>query len=73
MEETSLNIKPLFDAEGNRLYTLSAMASELGKCTERVKQHFRAGRIVCDQSYGVKLYHVAPGYHIEKGRIKENA
>lgn len=66
-------IKPIFDGAGNRLYTRTGMAEELGKTEERVRQHIRAGRIILDQSYGMKLYRVADGFTIVKGRIKTNA
>lgn len=67
------DIKIILDESGNQLYSMPHMASELGRTEERVRQHLRAGRITCDTSYGVKLYRIADGYSIVKGRIKQNA
>ena len=67
---TTETIKPIYDESGLRLYTLSQMAEEIGRTEERVRQHLRAGRIICDQSYGFKLYRIADGYLYYKGQIK---
>lgn len=64
------NIKPIYDEAGNRLYTMSQMAEEIGRTEERVRQHIKSGRIIRDESYGIKLYRIADGFSFEKGRIK---
>jgi predicted transcriptional regulator len=46
------------------------MAEEIGRTEERVRQHIRSGRIIRDESYGIKLYRIADGFSFEKGRIK---
>lgn len=65
-------MRQLFDDAGDRVFTLREIAIEIGKTDERVRQYIRMGRVVRDDSFSVKLYRIADGYAISKGRISKS-